>query len=292
MAEVSQWNRPNKDKGAAAKGSSYSNRKGRPLARGLLAALVVVVGGVLAFYFICGQSESVAPGASHPVEKKRGKIAETTPAKPTAKPKAEKPKPKAAAPVEKPHPKIPTYRDERGILRYEGGARAPDPTRKVNPPLNIHAHERKIFKHNAEEHIAIVLGMKIGEPVIGDFTYDDRFVKSFKESLDEPIEILDTDSEQDREMKEAVIETKKELKERMDAGEDVAQIMNDTMDEFRRLGRYRHELQVQLAEIRNDTEKYSDQDVADFTAAANQMLEKEGIPPIKMPRLVMRGLKR
>ena len=88
MAEVSQWNRPNRDKRAAAKGSSYSNRKGRPLARGLLAALVVVIGGVLAFYFICGQSETSAQTA--PKDKKRGKIAEVEPAKVT------KPAPKSS----------------------------------------------------------------------------------------------------------------------------------------------------------------------------------------------------
>ena len=87
MAEASQWNRPKKDNAVAAKGSSYSNRKGRPLARGLLAALIVVIGGVLAFYFICGQSET--PASTAPKDKKRGKIAEVEPSIPKAKPKAD-----------------------------------------------------------------------------------------------------------------------------------------------------------------------------------------------------------
>lgn len=286
MAEQSHWNRPNDGSNAQVTAHKAHGSK-----HGLVALVLVVAIGAGVWWWIAGRQPHVpdAPQASHAAPPKGiEQVAPSASRKaPDTSHEAQGAKRKAPE-----VPSIPTYRDERGILRYEGGARAPDPTRKVNPPLNIHAHERKIFKHNAEDHIAIVLGMKVGEPVIGDFTYDERFVKSFKESLNEPIEILDTDSEQDREMKEAVIETKKELKARMDAGEDVAQIMNDTMDEFRRLGRYRHDLQTQLAEITRDTEKYSDQDVKDFTEAANKMLEKEGIPPIKMPRILMRGLRR
>lgn len=285
MAEQSHWNRPN-----SVNNAQGAKHKAQGTKHGLVALVLVIAIGAGVWWWIAGRDQPPVPEAP---KTPRAAIATAQPTKhekPSPAPKARDTKHEARE--TKPNPSIPTYRDEHGILRYEGGARAPDPTRKVNPPLNIHAHERKIFKHNAEEHIAIVLGMKVGEPVIGDFAYDERFVKSFKESLKEPIEILDTDSEQDREMKEAVIETKKELKARMDAGEDIAEIMNDTMDEFRRLGRYRHDLQAQLAEITRDTEKYSDQDVHDFTEAANKMLEREGIPPIKMPRLVMRGLRR
>ena len=285
MAEQSHWNRPN-----SVNNAQGAKHKAQGTKHGLVALVLVIAIGAGVWWWIAGRDHTPVPEAPKNPRTAIATVQPTKPEKPS--PSSEARGTKHEARETKPKPSIPTYRDERGILRYEGGARAPDPTRKVNPPLNIHAHERKIFKHNAEEHIAIVLGMKVGEPVIGDFAYDERFVKSFKESLKEPIEILDTDSEQDREMKEAVIETKKELKARMDAGEDIAQIMNDTMDEFRRLGRYRHDLQAQLSEITRDTEKYSDQDVHDFTEAANKMLEREGIPPIKMPRLVMRGLRR
>ena len=285
MAEQSHWNRPNSVN--SAQGTKHMAQGTK---HGLVALVLVIAIGAGVWWWIAGRDQTPAPEAPKTPRAAIATVQPTKYEKQSPSPEARGTKPEARE--TKPKPSIPTYRDERGILRYEGGARAPDPTRKVNPPLNIHAHERKIFKHNAEEHIAIVLGMKVGEPVIGDFAYDERFVKSFKDSLKEPIEILDTDSEQDREMKEAVIETKKELKARMDAGEDIAQIMNDTMDEFRRLGRYRHDLQAELGEITRDTEKYSDQDVHDFTEAANKMLEREGIPPIKMPRLVMRGLRR
>ncbi len=184
-----------------------------------------------------------------------------------------------------------TNRDERGILRYEGGLRVPG-QRPLAKPIELGAHQPKVFRHAAEEHLSWLLDMKIGEPVIGDYAYGEAFVRSFRESLKEPVAILDTDDARTRALKEAVQETKEDLARRMEAGEDVARIMNETMDEFRRLARYRHELQAQLHEISADAERFTDRDVEDFTKAANEMLRREGLPPLALPRAVMRGLRR
>lgn len=260
--------------------------------KGAIAGLIVVIAAVGAWYFLTQKQETTQPESK---PKKTARIAEVTPA--PAAPKVEK----VEKPVEKvaelpkepqhPDPRLKTYRDERGILRYEGGLRVPG-QRPTAEPIVLGSHQPKIFKHSAEEHISWLLDMKVGEPVIGDMTYGDAFLKSFKESLDEPIEILDTDDDYTRDLKQAVIETKQELKERMEAGEDIAAIMTDTRNEFQRLGRFKHELQVQLHEIRSDTENYSDQDVEDFVTAANMMLKDNGIPPIKMGRAIMRGLRK
>ena len=195
--------------------------------------------------------------------------------------------PAGPAPAE---PKLKTYRDERGILRYEGGLRVPG-QRPVAEPIQLGAHQPRIFKHDAEEHISWLLDMKIGEPVIGDYAYGERFRESFMASLNEPVEILETDDERTRELKVAVQETKEELRARMQSGEDVVRIMNDTMNEYRQLARYKHELQVQLSEIRADQEQYSDQDVQDFTSAANELLKRYGLPPLVFPRAIIRGLR-
>lgn len=184
-----------------------------------------------------------------------------------------------------------TYRDERGVLRYEGGLRVPE-QRPLAKPIELGTHRPKVFRHAAEEHISWLLDMRIGEPVIGDYAYGEAFARSFRESLKEPVRILDTDDARTRELKAAVQETKDDLKRRMEAGEDVAKVMNETLNEFRRLARYRHELQTQLHEICADAEKYTDADVWDFTKAANELLEREGLPPLTMPRTVMRGLRR
>lgn len=186
--------------------------------------------------------------------------------------------------------KLKTYRDERGILRYEGGLRVPG-QRPVANPIQLGTHQPRLFKHDAEEQISWLLDMKIGEPIIGDYTYGEKFRESFMASLDEPVEILETDDERTRELKMAVQETKEDLRKRMKSGDDVVRIMNETMDEYRQLARYKHELQVQLSEIRADQEQYSDQDVQDFTSAANELLKHYGLPPLVFPRAVIRGLR-
>lgn len=279
------WNRPTDADNAKRPARSA---KAPSAVRGIVAGLVIAaaLGAVLYFLF---DTQPETPVERETV-KERGKLKEVAPA---AVPKSVA-KEVVAEKVEKPKEKeitLPTYRDERGILRYEGGARVPG-QRPTAKPLNIHAHKPQIFKHPAEEHISWMLEMQLGEPVIGDMQYGEAFVKSFKESLNEPIEFFETDDDYTRDLKQAVIDTKKELQERMKKGEDVAKIMNDAMDEYRRLGRFKHDLQVQLLEIRNDTETYSDQDVQDFTAAANEMLKKEGLPPLAMPRAMMRSLRK
>ena len=146
------------------------------------------------------------------------------------------------------------------------------------------------FKHTSEAQIAGLLEVKPGSLIVGDMKYSYRFVEDFKESLKEPIEILETDSEYDRQLKRDVIETKKQLKAAMDRGEDIAQIMTDTRNELRRLGQYRNELKQELQKIRREGE-YTDQELEDLTAAANKLLADKGCRPIKMPTLLMRYMR-
>lgn len=184
----------------------------------------------------------------------------------------------------------PTYRDERGILRYEGGMRVPG-QRPVAKPVDIWANKPKIFDHDAEDTIAGFIQMRIGDPVIGELTYGEEFVKSFKEALVAPTSTSEKDDEYTKELKKAVSETMSDLNERMKAGEDVAKILNDTRKEYQLLGQYKHELETQLSEIQNNSEEFTDQDLADFTAAANEMLKQKGLPPLALPRAVAIGLK-
>lgn len=284
---VGGWNRNSQTRPA----------KPRPTARrGIFAGLcVVVLATGFCWLILRRQSERLDSDSDDSsmhglIAEKKPEIAPKGDSQPSTsmriRDSADSKKPKEEKKVE-----IPTYRDARGILRYEGGARVPG-QRPTAKPIDLNAHRPKIFKHSAEEHISWMLEMKIGEPIIGDMHYGEQFVKSFKESLKEPIKILDTDDDATRDLKLAVMETKEELRRRMQNGEDVAAIMNESMDEYRRLGRYKHDLQVQLLEIQNDTGTYSDQDVQDFTEAANEMLKKEGLPPLTMPLMVMRGLRK
>ena len=180
-----------------------------------------------------------------------------------------------------------TYIDERGIERYPGGMRVRRPAART-VKLEIDPLHR--FKHTSEAQIAGLLEIKPGAFIVGDMKYSYRFVEDFKESLNDPIEILDTDSEYDKQLKRDVIETKKQLKAAMDRGEDIAQIMTDTRNELRKLGQYREELRQELHKLRAGGE-YTEQEIEDFTAAANKLLADKGCRPIKMPTLLMRYIR-
>lgn len=264
----------------------------RPRGRRLALVLAAAAPGALLLWLLLprggGRGAPEAPAARLPARPApaAARASRPSPAAADAPRRAAKPAPEAPAPAP-----LPTYRDARGVLRYEGGARVPG-QRPLAKPLVLDAHRPKVFRHAAEEHISWLLDMKVGEPVVGDYAYGDAFRRSLRASLDEPVEILETDDARTRELKAAVQETKEELRRRMAAGEDAAKIMNDTMDEFRRLARYRQDLQAQLREIRADEGRYSDRDVEDFTKAANEMLRREGMPPLAMPRALMRGLRR
>lgn len=273
--------------GAAA--DRRGGKRGRALRRGVIAAALVVAAiGVLFLVHDSGYDKDTGREILPAV--KTNKVAKSVELVTKEAPNLPIQSASPAKTAEPKKPQLKTYRDERGILRYEGGLRVPG-QRPLAKPIELGTHQPKIFKHDAEEHISWLLEMKIGEPIIGDYTYGDKFRESFKASLSEPVEILPTDDEHTRELKAIVQETKEELRQRMASGEDVAKIMNDTMNEYRQLARYKHELQEQLCEIRANKEQFSEQDIEDFTRAANELLERQGLPPLALPRAIMRGLR-
>lgn len=296
MSEQPHWNRPNNADGAqdGKRGASaYANRKGRPFARGLLAALIVIVGGGLAAYFILGRSEAPAPVA--PTEKSRSAIAEAQPAKPSSK-VAPTPAPKPEKPVRRSRKGTPipdnVQPDERGVLRYPGGLRWVD-TNDIH--LVKHPQKRQLFTHACDNQIATLLTLdptRMAPFLVGKRRpYGPQFVEDFKTSLAALPEAHDeNDTPEEAELRKAVIETKADLKARMDAGEDIAQIMNDTQKELDRLCQYHNDLKQELKKIERD-ETFSDEDVRDYVEAANKLLEKQGIAGFTMPSLLHRQVR-
>lgn len=249
-----------------AEGRPRRRRAGRAALPAALAALAVCA--ALAAALLLGRRGGDGRAGDRP-SPAPARAAAPRPARTKAAAPEAAPAPRPAPVAEAAAPELRTYRDARGVLRYEGGLRVPG-QRPLARPIELGAHRPKVFRHAAEEHISWLLDMKVGEPV----------------------EVLDTDDARTRELKAAVQETKEELRRRMEAGEDVAEIMNDALDEHRRLARYRRELQERLREIRADAGTYDGRDVEDFTKAANELLAREGLPPLAMPRAVMRGLRR
>lgn len=147
------------------------------------------------------------------------------------------------------------------------------------------------FKYHSEEFIASLLEMEPGTPVIGEFKFSKRFLEDLKKSFGEKIEILDSDDERTRELKEAVSATKDDLRKRMEAGEDVCQILKESRKQLQELAAYKMDLMAELRNIRKSGE-WTAEEYSKFVAAANKMLEDRGAAPIKLPRVIVRQLRK
>ena len=273
--------RPTGGRGRSPSAPNGTKHKAQGTKHGIIAGLLVVAVGVVVV-MLAGRRDPTPP--KEPVKEKPKAIAEAKPAiAPKAEPVPEKPKrlSKLGSPI--PDGVQP---DERGVLRYPGGVRWLDPKRKVEKIEN-RPRVAKLFKHPVERHIAGLLEIEPGKMVFGTMMYPKSLNQDFINSLTDKIEITDEDTPEDIELKKAVEATKKELAERIKQGEDLIDILKGTREELARLGAYRNDLKAEIDKVVRD-ENYTEQDVKDFETAANQMLAKEGLPPIKVPNMMIR----
>ena len=142
----------------------------------------------------------------------------------------------------------------------------------------------EIFKHSAENTIAGLLSMKAGDALIGEPNYQGSFAESLRRSFKEPIKIEETDTPEQVELKQAVIEAKEELKKAMDRGEDVEKIVIESRREFQSLARAK---QLMMSDVYHfvDKKAVTQEDVEIFVEAANKLLESKGIAPIERSAL-------
>ena len=217
------------------------------------------------------------PTASKPMKTKDQKIPEAVP---PAKARQEPEPVQPAAEVPAPPPKKKPQSNAHLLVK--------DPNARVIP--HREAPPRR-FKYNSEEFIASLLEMEPGTPVIGEFKFSKRFQEDLRKSFDEKIEILDTDDARTRELKEAVSATKEDLRKRMEAGEDVCQILKESRKQLQELAAYKMDLMAELRNIRKSGE-WTAEEYSKFVSAANKMLEGRGATPIKLPRVIVRQLRK
>lgn len=273
------WNKPSTENQ-----KKKTNAKAPSAKRGIIVGAVVVVALYALYLWVFSGGDDVpAPSTKH---KSPGAIKAVVPAAaPTNK----------LAEVKKPidpredydHTKM--YRDERGILRYNSGARAPDPTRPCKKPVVLGSNERTVFRHPTERMIANLLVAQPGEKRF--FTpdyYAEGFEEDFRESLKEKIEFTDNDLPHEKELKKAMIEVKEDLRKRLAAGEKLGDILTETSKELERLGEYKDQLKQQMNDIviRSDG-GMSEADIKDLVGAANKMLEENGADPVEVDEFVI-----
>ena len=169
----------------------------------------------------------------------------------------------------------------------------PDPPPDANQPAHNKGKYR-IFKSRTDNDIAFLMATEPGTPVFGSGEFFARgFTRKFLTSLETPIVINDDDSEYDRSLKQAVIDTRQELKKRYDGGEDIEKIMRDTRDEIQRLGQYKMQIDKFIKKETSGAERkgLTDNDIGEIIKAANKMLEEKGIAPIEPSPMLRRALK-
>ena len=132
-----------------------------------------------------------------------------------------------------------------------------------------------------------MLTIEPGCALFGSVRYDKRFEQDFVNSLMEPVKIEEDDSEEDKQLKKDVEATKRELAQRIKAGEDLATILTETREEVRRLAAIKQDI-LTIARDEMSKAEISDADVRDYYEAVNKLLEQKGIAPINANSLMKR----
>lgn len=241
--------------------------------RGVVAGLVVVAAAAACVFVFMGKGEKRDEKAG----KKPAKIREvTSAAAPTNNVEAvKKPKfPGAPLDWDKPYPPQ-AYRPDGSLKQHSRWVKVI--TNGVSKlTLSI---EETTFSSHSDQQLAYLVNMQAGDSLVtaNPVKFDESFVRSFKDSLTRPIEISDKDTHAQQELKKAVMEVRDELKARMDAGEDIAKIMNDAWADMRELSLYTREIEEMVHKARKESGEMSEADEEDLVKAANQMLSDRGI---------------
>ena len=281
---------PRKGERRRAAGSGAAPRpipsaKGKRPLRGILAALVVVIGAGLAWWMLSRPAEVVPEPEAKPKPAKRSEVEfKTTKPKPD-KETAPKPidpdaRPTKVGEIVNNYIKLPS-----GRLHYIKG----EVTNNVAATMPKEWYE--VFDHQCENEIALYLTMEPGETLVGTPVYRGRFVKEFLKSLETPIIPRAEDSQEVKDLKRAVNEAKIELKAAYDRGEDIEQIMLDTRSQLQDLAAYKRALEGDLKEMVRESAT-SAADIDDFIEAANRMLAEKGIAPMALNPLARKRLER
>lgn len=268
---------------AASPRKPVAKKGGSPLFKGLLAGLIVVVGALAIALYIMPREK---PAASEQTERPSKKIKDVKPPKIVRKnveAKSEKQvKPEV---VEK---KNFPYDPEK--WQEVDGHIIPKGARLVNNYLTNKVE--RTFKYSTDE---VILGY-IQVPEDGMMPPPHPIMpsseKTFLKSLDDPIEILDTDSEKVRAQKEQVIIARAQIKERMDAGESFEEILSDHYKLMSENNKIRRDAQKELDEIykRGDIEGANKYKLIIDTALSQMGVEALDDPDRKQLRKQQRKL--
>ncbi len=144
-----------------------------------------------------------------------------------------------------------------------------------------------LYKTHALNVLNAILFKDPGTPLPG-MKIDDRFVKSFQEAILEKIEISNEDSEDDKRLKLAMIETMDFLKNEIKNGGDIKQIVGDALAERQRISTLKHMMIQERANMRNTGA--SEEEITAFENECNRRLAEKGASPLLTRQLLLERL--
>lgn len=275
--------------GQARTKRSTSARRPRPFPRAVAwacAGLVAAVSVFLVTYYILPVDKSVTETRSATTTRP----AKTSPSLPSNSIDISQPE-------AKPLPKYKTkeeqyYAETNGLSkammakwRFEHRA----PAAWTNDSSKVEQPEYATFDFQSEKEIICLLTVEPGDMLLGDGNYGPEFERDFLKSLAQPIIVSKDDTPEQAEWKRMMIETKIDLKARMDAGESISEIMRATRREYQRLAEMKEFIKDEIRSMRN-AEGVTVQDVDTCIEAANRMLESKGVSKLKISPLMRKAL--
>ena len=245
-------------------------------------AVLVLGGGVTLFFLLRGKDEKLPkePVKAHSANLTNTKPTRTSAPKPASPPAASVSKKDDGHPKPSAKPIVPAEAPKKALTPEDEGYVSPDPTFAERYKRFKEEQAKLPFKHMSELEIYRIISTMPGETILPT-TLPPSFEKDFIEHLNDPIVINDDDSDQVKQDKQTMIAVKAKLKELMDRGESIREIMESEQEHLVKVMTMRDNLFAELRKIEESATSL--QEVEDFVNAANKMLEEYGAQNIKLP---------
>ncbi len=259
---------------------------GRPAigARALVWAIVGLLAVAVGFYLAIGRGGEEKSPSDKP--KRSHRIAMVTPVTPTPKAEPVAPAPKEPEFIEVNGRRVyrnPTNDVGRVVTNAFGKTLVIERVVTPSGPMKDGQSltPRRIFKYDSEVAIDTLMNMDVGYKSLMMLPPD--MDQDFMNSLTAKIEIGPDDTEDEIRRKKQMIETKKELAERVANGEKVSQIAAETLAYYNKIATIRDNLQQEIIEMEKNGA--TGDELEDVYEAANIMLKEYDALPLHSPKV-------
>ena len=251
--------------------------KGRVVVSVVSVALVALIGGGVWWWM-----HDEALPQENEKDRKSGLIKEVTPAK-APKPIVEEP----AVTNEVPNVKTNGWVLRRGP-HGKMTLRPPGPDQNVHHPSTLDGYwPKSIFLTTPETKLAGLLRMKPGARILAN-----RFLPGEEEAwlraMKTPIKYEETDTPEDRQLREDVQALKEEILKQVESGKSIKEVMEAEYERLNEQAAYREKLAQTLYLLKKEG---TQEEVDEYLKTVNPMLREQGMMPLSGSKAPPKGRK-